>query len=84
MKPQEGTTMKNTITMIVALALLAGCTTPKTVLKNPKTGQVQVCGGNVTSSLVGGVIGYQMQKANDTECARDYMEQGFKRIDNQQ
>ncbi|MFN7185906.1 MAG: hypothetical protein ACK5VE_06020 [Alphaproteobacteria bacterium] len=76
--------MKNTLTTLMALALLAGCTTPKTVLKNPNTGQVAICGGSATGSLVGGVIGYHIQKGNDAECAGDYMAQGFKRIDNQQ
>lgn len=59
------------------LILLAGCTTPETVLKHPDTQQVARCGGDVGSSLIGGAIGYHIQKSNDKDCVRSYMEQGF-------
>jgi len=57
--------------------LLVGCTTPQTVLKS-KTGQVVTCGGNVTSSLSGGVIGYYIQANNDKKCVENYKKHGFK------
>lgn len=74
--------MNKTPIYILALSaiLLTGCSTPKTILKNPKTGQVAICGGSATGSLVGGVIGYNIQKSNDAECTADYLDQGFKRI----
>lgn len=59
------------------LLLLAACTTPETVLKNPKTGQIARCGGDLTSSLAGGIIGYHMQKSNDEDCVKTYKENGF-------
>jgi len=59
---------------------LSGCSTPKTMLKNPETGQVVSCGGSATGSLVGGVVGYHIQKSNDTQCQADYMAEGFERI----
>ncbi len=65
---------------LVTILLISGCTTPKTVLKHPKTGQVATCGGSSTGSLVGGVIGYHIEKANDADCASTYMEQGFKKV----
>ena len=66
--------------ILLAALLLTACTTPKTVLKNPETGQVATCGGSATGSLVGGVIGYHIQKGNDSECVSDFMGQGFKRV----
>lgn len=68
------------ILLILAMALLTACSTPKTVLKNEKTGQVVSCGGSATGSLVGGVVGYYIEKSNDEECKSDYLAQGFKKI----
>lgn len=59
------------------IAALAGCSTPRTVLKNPETGQVAQCGGSATGSLVGGVLGYHIQKSNDRACVNEYLQQGF-------
>lgn len=63
--------------LLTAVAGLSACTTPQTTLRNPKTGQVAVCGGNVGGSLAGGVIGYHIQKGNDEACANTYLQQGF-------
>lgn len=71
--------MKKSMLLLAMLALTA-CTTPKTVLKHPKTGQVAICGGSATGSMVGGVIGYNIQKGNDATCVADYMGEGFKRV----
>jgi hypothetical protein len=30
--------------------------------------------------MVGGVVGYHIQKSNDADCTADYMAQGFKRV----
>ena len=64
------------ITTAIALTLTA-CTTPKTTLTNEKTGQVVTCGGNTTSSWMGGAIGYHIQKGDDEECVKSYQDQGF-------
>jgi hypothetical protein len=57
--------------------LLTGCTTPVTILENPKTGQIVSCGGNMSSSMVGGAIGYHMQKSNDEKCVQRMKTEGF-------
>jgi|GEM_PF-1575931 hypothetical protein len=73
--------MKNRyITLIAAVLLLSACTTPMTVLRNNKTGQVVQCGGNISSSMAGGAIGYHIQKGNDNECVAQYKTEGFKVI----
>ena len=56
---------------------LAACTTPSTMLRNPQTGQVVSCGGNTSSSLAGGLIGYSIQQGSDQKCVQDYAAQGF-------
>lgn len=61
---------------IVLLLLLAGCATPKTIMKNDKTGQIQACGGSVGSSIVG----HYLQKSADAQCVIDFQQQGFKII----
>lgn len=62
---------------LAILFLLTACSTPVTVLKNEKTGQIERCGGNVSSSMAGGMIGYSIQKSNDEKCVSEYMNQGF-------
>lgn len=71
--------MKKLIPFVLILGI-AACTTPKTILKHPETKQVVTCGGSATGSLVGGVIGYHIQKSNDASCESDYMSQGFERV----
>jgi len=63
--------------LLAALAILSGCTTPSTMLRNPTTGQIVTCGGNTTSSLAGGMIGYAIQQNADAECVGSYRAQGF-------
>lgn len=65
--------MKKTIALIAGLLLMA-CTTPETVLKNDKTGQVVRCGGNVAYA---GIL-YPFMKAADAKCVSDYTQEGFK------
>ncbi|MCB0375416.1 MAG: hypothetical protein KDD04_05815 [Sinomicrobium sp.] len=69
--------MIRTMRYLLVLLLLAACTTPMTVLKDPKTGQIAQCGGSANGSLAGGAIGYHIQKSNDEKCVHSYMEQGF-------
>lgn len=72
--------MKKIILLLPVIFIATACTTPKTMLKNPQTGQVVECGGSATGSLVGGAIGYHIQKGNDATCVSDYEQQGFKSI----
>lgn len=73
------------LTMTAAAALIAlsvaACTTPMTVLKNPKTGNTVQCGGDATASMAGGVIGYHIQKDNDKRCVTIYQNNGYKIIE---
>ena len=71
------------IALILSLLAVAACTTPMTTLKNPKTEQVVTCGGSATGSMVGGVIGYHIQKGNDGDCVKGYVKQGFEIVDEQ-
>jgi uncharacterized lipoprotein YajG len=71
--------MKKLLLLSTAI-ILAGCTTPKTMYVNNETGQVESCGGSATGSLVGGVVGYHIQKSNDSKCAVDLMENGFTKL----
>lgn len=66
------------IALICAVMLLAGCTTPRTMLQNPKTGDTAACGGNLSSSLQGGAIGYHIQRQRDKECVADLEARGYK------
>lgn len=72
--------LSTTSILLIMILTLVGCTTPKTVLKNKKTGQIVSCGGNTTSSVTGGALGYYMQKSDDAECKVDYMAEGFEVI----
>lgn len=72
--------MKNLCLLTFVVLVTAACSTPKVMLKNEKTGQVVSCGGSATGSLVGGVIGYHIQKSNDSQCEADYLANGFDRI----
>lgn len=55
------------------ILLMTACTTPQTVLKNDKTGQVARCGGNVAYA---GIL-YPFMRAADNDCVADYKSQGF-------
>lgn len=69
--------MRNYVLLFTIAALLVACSTPITLLKNPKTGQVARCGGDMTGSLGGGLIGYNIQKDNDEDCVKKYQDLGF-------
>ncbi len=72
--------MKKSLIVFAAAVVLVGCATPAITLKNDGTGQVARCGGDATGSMVGGLIGYNIQKDNDASCVRSYESQGFKRV----
>lgn len=59
--------------LLILTLLLQACTTPETVLKNDKTGQVARCGGNVAYA---GVL-YPFMVAADKKCVADYTQEGF-------
>jgi hypothetical protein len=71
--------MKKLIMLLSTISFF-GCATPAVMLKNEATGQIVRCGGDATGSMVGGMIGYNIQKDNDGSCVRAYESQGFKRI----
>ncbi len=62
--------------ILLALIALSACTTPETVLKNDKTGQVTRCGGNVAYA---GIL-YPFMRQADEKCVSDYQAQGFTSI----
>lgn len=72
--------MKGAFSGWLMLAALAGCATPVVMMKNESTGQVARCGGGVTGSIAGGLIGHNIEKAHDEDCVRDFEARGFRRI----
>ncbi len=72
--------MKKLLAFFAVTLGLVGCATPAVTLKNDGTGQVVRCGGDATGSMVGGLIGYNIQKGNDATCISTYETQGFKRV----
>lgn len=68
------------LSALLAFALV-GCATPVVMLKNSATGQVARCGGGVTGSIAGGLIGHNLEKSSDESCVRDFEVQGFRRAD---
>jgi hypothetical protein len=72
--------MKKLFVLFFICPIIIGCTTPKTVLKNESTGQVAICGGSAVGSMSGGVIGYHIEKSNDSDCVSDYTAEGFQII----
>lgn len=60
--------------IILTALILQSCTTPETVLKNDKTGQVVRCGGNVAYA---GIL-YPFMVSADKKCVADFKDEGFK------
>lgn len=71
--------MSRLILCSVLCVVLAACATPQVTMKNPSTGNVVVCGGGTSGSVLGGYIGHQMQKRNDEDCVKSYEAKGYKR-----
>ena len=65
------------VMLLVAALALAACATPQTVLKNPKTEEIEVCGGSSTGSVLGGMIGKAIQEDNDRKCVKELKDNGF-------
>lgn len=66
-------------TIVAITLMITGCSTPVTMLKNDRTGQIARCGGGTAGSVAGGLIGYSIEKDGDAKCVADYEAQGFKR-----
>ena len=71
--------MQKLICALLFAALLGGCATPVTMLRNDATGQIARCGGGTGGFTGGGMIGYSFEKDADDRCVRDYETRGFKR-----
>jgi hypothetical protein len=63
--------------LITTAFILSACATPQTVLRSPRTGQVEVCGGSTTGFLLGGKIGQAIQEENEKDCVRNLKSNGF-------
>lgn len=72
--------MRYIATSTLILVCLAGCATPRVALKNESTGQTVTCGGGMGGSLLGGKIGYEIEKGNDQKCVSQYEALGYKRL----
>ena len=68
--------MKRTLILILLFSLTA-CATPETVLRHPKTKTVVTCGGGSVGSVVGGMVGYSIQKSNAEDCVKDRNAEGY-------
>lgn len=68
------------LSMVGVAIALAGCETPTTTLRHPTTGQVATCGGNVSSSMAGGMIGYGIQQSSDQRCVERWRALGFEQV----
>ena len=64
---------------LLAAAVMCGCATPVVMMKNDATGQLVRCGGGTSGSVIGGAIGYSIEKSNDEKCVKDYEARGFKK-----
>jgi len=71
--------MKSTPAAVLVALGLAGCATPIVTLRNDATGQVATCGGGSAGSILGGAIGYSIEKGNDEKCVKNLEAAGFKR-----
>ncbi len=60
------------------ILLLAGCSTPITTMQKGDT--TVTCGGGTMGSILGGKLGYHIQKGNDKDCVDSYTSQGYKVI----
>lgn len=61
---------------VTTVLLLAACSTPRTTLSN-YYGDTVTCGGDVSSSLAAGGLGYYLQKQVDKECVENYQNHGY-------
>lgn len=59
------------------LLIVSGCSTTSYTMVHPKTKQVVIVGGSATGSLVGGAIGYQIEKKNELKEVQKLKNEGF-------
>jgi hypothetical protein len=72
----EVMSMNKIIFALLAVSLM-GCSTPRTVLKNPDTDQVATCGGDYSA----GGVEYHVEKAQAKTCVDIYRSQGFEIVE---
>lgn len=70
--------MKKLYLLLAILVVLTGCTTDRYTMRNPKNKTEITCGGNTASSVLGGFVGYQIQKEADKECVNRLKVLGYK------
>jgi len=63
--------------ILLFVILVTGCSTASYTMVHPKTKQVVIVGGSATGSLVGGAIGYQIEKGNDLKQVQKLKSEGF-------
>ena len=66
--------------LLIVTLTLVGCATPVIMLKNESTGQIARCGGGTGGSTAAGLIGYNIEKDSDEQCAKDFEARGFTRV----
>lgn len=69
--------MKTQGIILISLIMLSGCSTPQTTLRNPHNGDVVTCGGSSVGSVLGGMIGYSIQKDHDQDCVNEHRGSGY-------
>lgn len=68
--------MKLIVTFAITL-FLSGCATPQHIMVD-KQGKAKACGGGYVGSVLGGRIGYEIEKQNDEKCQEDLKKKGYK------
>lgn len=63
---------------VLLVLALTGCATPAHVMQH--NNKVVVCGGSSAGSLMGGAIGYNIQKQNDEKCRDELKQKGYKEL----
>jgi uncharacterized protein YcfJ len=63
--------------ILTLVILVTGCSTASYTMVHPKTKQVVIVGGSATGSLVGGAIGYQIEKSNNLKQVQKLKSEGF-------
>lgn len=61
--------------LLISLCLLTACATPVTTMR--KGDSVVTCGGGTVGSVLGGKIGYDIQRGNDKDCVNGFATQGY-------
>lgn len=79
-KPKRRNEMYKIILLGAASIMMSACTTPTTVMQNPKTGEVVSCGGEIGSDYVyavGPVGSYLVERHKNSKCVQSYAHDGY-------